>query len=135
MAELTELQKERISYHLGYVARKYYLQVSQDTALIVLNPSQKLALVGKDLEELTSDEIYIFEGVELCSNTSALGKVERSYQNLDPSVIDDSLFVSQAGSVSLRGNELSNREKLYKTLVRNLDRVLTGNSGNSRVGW
>ena len=133
--ELTELQKERISYHLGYVARQWYLQVSQDTILLTLNPSQKLALVGGDLNELTSDEIFIFENIPLCSNTSALGKIERAYANLDPDTISDSLFVSQAGSVALRGNELQNRERLYGNLVGKLRQLISGSDYSSRVGW
>lgn len=134
MANLTDLQKERISFHLDYVERKYLLAISRDTLILTLNDSQKLALVGQDLTGLDASEIYVFHGVDLCTNISQLGKVERAYEQLDPDVISDSLFVSQAGSVTLRGNETSNRLSLYKLMVKKLAQLIGGMDSSSRVG-
>lgn len=131
---ITELQKERVSFHLHFVSSKYILAISRNITLGSLNASQELALVGQSLELLDPLNVFSFEGIPLCSITSALGKVERAYANLSPSVIEDSLYVSQAGSVSLRGTELRKREELYKKMVEHMGQLL-GSETYDRVGW
>jgi hypothetical protein len=135
MATLTELQKERISFHLDYCSARYLLQITQDNILLTINDSQKLALVGQDIDDLLPASIFSFEGIPLCSTTSALGKVERAFATLDPTTIEDSLYVSQAGSVSLRGTELKKREDLYLAMVKYLTQLIGEPGQKSRVGW
>lgn len=133
---LTDLQKERVTYHLDFVASNFILKVDKTIAIITLNDSQKLALVGQELNELTSDEAFYFEGSFLCSNSSLLGKVERAYAKLDPDIIDNSLFVESAGSVTLRGTELRKREELYRNLVSKMAQLIGANNPSlNRVGF
>lgn len=131
---LTTLQNERIAFHLDYVRASYLLSLDREISIGSLNESQVLGTVGPDLATLDPASIFVFEGQNLCSTTSLLGKVERAFANLDPSVIEDSLFVSQAGSVSLRGSELQKREALYLRLVKYLAQIV-GASSKNRVGW
>jgi len=132
---LSTLQKERIAYHLDFVRSEYIPRISANSILITASPSQELALVGPDLGTLDPAEIFVFEGSDLCSNSSMLGKVERAFSKIDPATIEDSLYVQVAGSVTLRGNELKNRENLYKTLVKKLSKLMGDSVALNRVGW
>jgi hypothetical protein len=129
---LTDLQLSRVAYHLDFTKPDYLLAIDREVSILNLTPSQELALVGPT--PLVSN-IYQFEGEDLCSTTSLLGKVEAAYAKIDPSVIDDSLFVSKAGSVELRGSELRKRQSLYRQLVENLAQLVGSSDTPKRVGW
>ena len=131
---LTELQKERISFHLDYVAARYLLAITRDNLILTLNTSQQLSLVGPDEEDVPLDNKLDFEGIYLCSKTSMLGKVELAFSKLSPDTIEESLYVSSAGTVTLRGNELSKREALYLSMVSYLNQLVGGSKHNKRVG-
>ena len=132
---LTDLQAERVAFHLDYVTRDYLAQIGRDDLTLALNESQRLGLVGpEDLSMLPQDEVVSLEGVDLATKTSMLGKVEMAFANLTPTIIDDSLYVSVAGSVTLRGSEVMKREQLYKTLVRYMAQLI-GGTVDRRVGW
>jgi len=131
---LTSLQRERISFHLDYTASRYLLAVSRDILVLTLNADQELALIGQDLIGLDPDEIFEFHGVPLCTNQSALGKVERAFNKLSSDIIEESLYVAEAGSVKLRANELAKREALYLKQVEHLAQLIGGTFGSDRVG-
>lgn len=130
---LTELQKARTRFHLGYPNDQIsgpLLEVTQNLVLGNLAQATELALVG-DLGSQTLE----FEGQAFCSPTSLLGKVERAWNQLDSDVISDSLFVQVAGSVTLRKDEIKARRELYDELRNQLtvllDTELFGYSGHS----
>lgn len=102
---LTDLQKSRIRFHLGY-SSEGPAQFSDQLTVDQLKPESELALIGSDLD-------YEFLGVPLCQVGSLLYNCELAYANLAPSVIDDSMLVSTVGDIQLRANELGRRQELY----------------------
>jgi len=103
---LTDLQKTRIRFHLGYSSAgpaQYMDRLVVDN----LSTSAQLMLVGTDFD-------YEFLGLPLAQTGSILALCESAYANLAPSVIDDSLGVATVGKITLRSNELAKREELYE---------------------
>lgn len=131
---LTDLQRERCSFHLGLIKHEGISKVNTRNSLSTLTAEQELGLVG----DPDSSNRFVFQGVDLCDQESALGKVEAAHAAITPSVIDPSLFVKAAGKVTLRGNELTNRYRLYQMLVNEM-KLLVGMSlesdGSGRVGF
>lgn len=128
---LTDLQKSRIAFHLDYFNPNYMLQITRDSLLLTLDPTQELQLVGLGNFTDPTQDIYIEEEF-VCSKTSILGRVELAFNNLNSEVIEDSLYVSQAGQVTLRGNELRKRTELYEKMVSFLSQFVGGTDPN---GW
>lgn len=115
---LTEFQKSRVRFHLDYVQSDVsgLYEVVQELQLDRLSDEVLLALVGPSDDP--SPQMYV--GQSVGSSEALLARLETAYSNLSPSVIDDSLFVSQAGSVTLRRDELQARKRLYRSLQRDL---------------
>jgi hypothetical protein len=130
---LTELQKERISFHLGYDSARSMLTIERSPLLIRLSDEQEFMLVGA--QPCPHDQAFLYMDVELCDRRSFLGQVEEAYTKLCADVIDDSLYVAQAGSVTLRSNELTKRRALYQSLVDDLARTVGGSPAGDRVGF
>ena len=114
---LTDLQEERIMFHLREKIDIAALNLERTLVLRTLNATQELSVIG-NIDTALDEECFFFESVKLCTLTSQLGRVEKAYAKLDSDIIDDSLFVSQAGSVKLRGNETQQRDRLYRRLVQ-----------------
>lgn len=119
---LTPLQLSRITFHLGGPVddTRTPFEAARGFTLANLSPEVELAAVGV----VGGPGVVLFEGETLCSPTSALGRCEASWDRLSPSVIEESLFVSSAGEVTLRPHELRNRSELYKATVDSLGRLL-----------
>ena len=118
---LTELQKARVRFHLGYPNDQItgaLLEVQQNLVLGNLAEETEFALVGD------GGTRYVFLGRDLAQEGSLLAKLEKAHDNLGPSIIEDSLFVKSAGSVELRRDELQARRNLYGFLVRELETLL-----------
>lgn len=117
---LTPFQKARVRYHLGYPSeRTQFFEVSASLVLDSLPEETVLQLVGDP-----SDPQIEFGGQVIGAEYAALGRCELAYQKLSPLVVDDSLFVSSAGSVTLRPDELRAREQLYQRTVADLAQLL-----------
>jgi hypothetical protein len=132
---LTELQKARVRFHLGYPTNLETLpglKLQQKLLLANLDASVELSLVGDPLADWLE-----FEGQPLCSNSSVLGRLENAWVKLGPGTIEDSLFVSKAGNINLRTDELRARKSLYQSLVDDMSRLLdvdvfvVGNKGSN----
>lgn len=128
---LTAIQKSRVRFHLGYPndqIRGPLLEIAQKLVLGNLPPETELAIAGNPAEQTVE-----FQGEVLCAADSLLERLEVAWSNLGPGTIDDSLFVSQAGSAYLRRDELKARKALYaeirKQLATLLDVELFGDSG------
>lgn len=132
---LTALQKSRIAFHLDFVRPGNLLALDRKVATILLDDEQLLATVGEDPPPVGN--AITFEGVDLCTATSALGRCETAYANLSPSTISDSLLVKQAGKVTLRSDELSARRALYTEQVEYLAQVIGASESGmcERVGF
>lgn len=119
---LTSLQKSRTRFHLGYPDDQIHgptLEIEQNLVLDRLNPNVELALRGDSLAQTVD-----FQGETLCAPNSLLDFLEIALSRLSPTTIDDSLFVSQAGSVTLRRDELQARTRLYRSLQKQLASLL-----------
>lgn len=128
---LTELQKGRVRFHLGYPNDQIsgpLLEVQQNLVLGNLSEQTELALIGDP-----NSQTLTFEGQTLCSPTSLLGKVEKAFNLLDTDTISDSLFVKSAGSVTLRTDEYTARVEIYNGLVNNLVNLLDTRLFNDAV--
>jgi len=115
---LSEVQKARTRFHLGYPNDQIHgptLEIEQNLVLSNLAPMTELALVG----DATAQTIE-FQGLELCAPGSMLARLETAWGNLGPDTVDDSLFVSVAGSVTLRNDELRARRRLYDEIREQL---------------
>lgn len=136
---LTELQNNRIAFHLDYVRPGNLLELDRDISVLTLTDNQILQVVGKPytdgLSYPTDDDMVFFEGDPLATKTSALGRVELAFNNLSPDVISDTLFVKKAGKVELRKDELKARNRLYKELVSQLNQLVGGSDKYDRVGF
>jgi len=134
---ISNLQKIRIEFHLGLLGPLdpvNFRAVQRDFVLTGLDPDIELSLVGDPL----STDMVVFEGQNLASKSSLLGRAELAFSVLGPQTIDASLYVSKAGSVELRGNELKNRKDLYREIVKQLAYLLgvgPDNSDSGRVGY
>jgi hypothetical protein len=118
----TDLQKSRVRFHLGYPNDQIAgprLEIEQNLVLNSLHPDTILAVAGDPF-----NQSVMFEGLELCSPTSLLGRLESAFAKLGPNTIDDSLFVQSAGKVNLRSDELRARLALYNQYQDELARVL-----------
>lgn len=109
---LTEFQKSRVRFHLGYPQQDSMgiIEVLEELTLDRLAPMVELSLVG----ELSEHTLVL--GQPLAAPGSMLANVEAAYAKLGPGTIDDSLFVSQAGSVTLRRDEYRARRQQYDGL-------------------
>lgn len=136
---LTDLQKDRVKFHLDYLTALGLLELDRDVKILILNPNEQLALVGTipdPVPDPVPDTLVVFEGVPIATRTSALGKVEIAFSKLSPDTIDDSLFVEQAGKVTLRGSELAKRRSLYVQMVKYLAQLIGASDPfGERVGW
>jgi len=120
---LTEIQKARVRFHLGYPSdRPGLLEVQQQLILNTLAPVTETQLIG-DISDPSGPVIDV-SGLVLAHESSMLGRVELAYLRLSPTVIDDSLFVESAGAVVLRRDELRARQALYDTMVDQLAQLL-----------
>lgn len=138
---LTKLQQERIRFHLGYSTGGFISSISEVNDFLVfelITPEQETMIIGS----LDNDADNVLIGEEAIANAqSGLGRVERAYNNLDPDVVDASLYVESAGKVVLRGNELKKRAELYDWLKQQLAAMLGINIsdrysfGSGRVGY
>ena len=132
MRPLTELAKSRVRFHLGYSVTPETmgsLEMLQGVTLGLLKPEEQLTLLGP-----IDGDPFEFQGETLCSQGSELAKIEKAFQNLNPTLIDDSLFVSEAGSVKLRRDELGARRALYRQLQEFLG-TLVGIPVASENSW
>ena len=119
---LTEIQKARTRFHLGYPNDQIAgprLELEQNLVLNGLAEVTELALVGA-----ANAQTVLFQGLALCAPDSYLARLETAWSNLGPGIIDDSLFVKSAGSVTLRGDELRARKALYDELRDQLATLL-----------
>jgi hypothetical protein len=123
--DLTEIQKTRIRFHLGYLWNLNPLSTMPMEERLRLSalPIEIIRLVVGDVE-LPDASLVLIEGITVCTTGSILGKVELAYANISPQTIDASLFVAEAGKTKLRGNELSNRARFYKELACELSKAL-----------
>lgn len=128
---ITDLQKTRIRFHLGYSSAgigQFFDRLTVDG----LSTSAQLMLVGTTLD-------YEFLETPLCQVGSLLYKCEVAYANLDPGVIDDSLGVSAVNTIRLRGNELAKRKEIYhyqcERLAQATNSPLIGGNASGRRGY
>lgn len=133
---LSDLQKARILFHLDLPSQMNdLLSVDREILITQVSATLELQLVG-NLASADPENIYVYEGTPLATLESILGRVERAYDKLSPTTIDDSLFVKKAGAVELTSTEIRQRRKLYLTLVEYLAQTLGALSlGGSRVGF
>ena len=120
---LTELQRSRIEFHLDLDSLQGLLALSFNIRSSTLSESRLLSVVGNMTTALPAN-IYAHQGQPLATLESALGRCERTFDKLSPSVIDDSLLVSKAGKVELRKDELKARKQLYKTASAQLAQAM-----------
>lgn len=119
---LTDIQKARTRFHLGYPNDQIAgprLEIEQNLVLSNLAPETELALVGD-----SATRTILFQGLALCAPDSMLDRLETAWGNVGPATIDDSLFVKSAGSVNLRGDELRARKALYAEIKEQLASLL-----------
>ena len=119
---LTEVQKARTRFHLGYPNDQIHgpaIEVYQNLVLGNLAPMTELALVGDP-----NNQTVTFQGLFLCAPDSLLDSLELAWAAMGPNNISDTLFVSQAGSVTLRRDELKARRELYDELKGQLSTLL-----------
>lgn len=139
----TELQKDRIRFHLKLPSNlnpeflELLNEYSLDTGLRVDTIFQ---VVGEELEVPPQSDRILLLGDDLCQEGSILANIEAAYTNLQPGTISDSLFVSQAGSVTLRKDELRARRQLYNSLLDDLYNLLDippdrRFGGSSHIGY
>lgn len=98
-----------------------------------MTADQELMVLGLLEDQPETDLIYI-SGQLVCNRKSLLGNVELAYEKLNSDTIEESLFVSSAGSAKLRGNELDNRMELYNAQVEFLAVALGAVVKSGRVG-
>lgn len=120
---LTELQSSRIDFHLDLDSNRSLLTISKNIREKTFDQPTLLALVG-DLTTASPSEIIEFGGVQLCTAESTLGRCEVSLKATGPATINNTLFVKQAGKVTLRGDELKARKQLYKAMVAELKQLV-----------
>lgn len=121
---LSELQKARTRFHLGYPNDQIkgpVTEIQQHLVLGNLNSQTELALIG---DPSSVGDRYLFLGQDLCQQGSLLYKLELAYDRCGPDTVDDSLFVRSAGSVQLRSDELQARRALYQSLRKDLENLL-----------
>lgn len=110
---LTDWQKHRVGFHLGYTDT---FPVEWETA----------GIGDYAYRTITGDPagaLMLVQGLPIGTAAGLLGRIEAAYAKLDSETIEDSLFVSSAGAVNLRGDELTKRRKLYNSLVKDLSNV------------
>ena len=132
---LTDAQKHRISFHLNFVKPNSLLAIDKFFTVNQLDANQEISLVGFNLSNQPPEAVILFGAETLCTRVSLLGKVELAFEKLSPEVVDDSLFVSKAGSVNLRGNELLNRRNLYEQLVEYMGQLIGSKENSARIGY
>lgn len=133
---LTELQLHRIKFHLDEASDlSGVISVIRDTRVYTLTSIQLRDIVGSNLELLPADQVVIKDGERLCTTESLLGKIERSYNNLDPSVVNESTYVRKAGDIELLSTEYSNRKRIYKDYVSQLASIVGKGGDEDRAGW
>lgn len=128
--KFTETQRDRINFHLDLDSTYNLLEVTLTVRTNDLSPQRQLTVVG-DLENADTDSILVFAGNSLCTRDSILGRVEIAYRNLSPENVDNSLLVRKAGSVELRKDEYRARQKLYESMVTELERAMGYYRGSS----
>ena len=115
--ELTELQRSRIRFHLGYTDNSYSRVIEYQTNLLLdfgLSPSVLFQAVGEVLELPSQSDRYTYLGEDLCQIGSHLHKCEVAYSTLDAGIIDPTLAYKQVGSVDMRRDEVQARDRLYR---------------------
>lgn len=129
---LTQLQKDRIAFHLDLWTPFSLLTIDRDVTFLSLSSNEQLFLVGPESPE----NPYYIEGEFLCSESSILGKCEVAYNKLNATTIDNSSLVVKAGKVELRGNELEKRKQVYRETLQALAKIMGyTDKGGSRVGY
>ena len=121
MSNLTAAQKARIKHHLGYTKTRPFSDAWLDGVYLftgTIDPQDEIVLVGNfNIPPVTNDpdgyNDFYYQGERIATPHSILWNVEVAKQTMNPINVDASLFVSTAGSVKLRANELSNRENMY----------------------
>lgn len=132
---LTNLQRDRIAFHMDFDAKHGLWTVDTANRLTTLNPDRELTIVG-NLEDALPENTFTLEGIPLCTLTSILGRCELAFSRLSPETIDDSLLVREAGKVKLRSDELGARTKLYESHVFDLFKAVGAvDHGMDRAGW
>lgn len=141
---LSTLQRQRIKHHLGLSqVEPSITQLQQDRGLLfdAITPEQELSVIG-DITTNPVDETHFYiAGTPIAAEFSILWNCETVFRSLGPNQIDPSLFVSVAGSVKLRGNELQKRKQLYRfwqeqlALVFNYQVIPLRGTASNRVGY
>lgn len=128
-------QRQRVRFHLGYPGDQPgagYLEVYQNLALDNLDPTVEFAVFG-DISQ-PGAEVLDLMGMPVAVKGSLLYRCETAFNNLSPDVIADSLFVKQAGSVTLRPDELPARRSLYRQTQKDLARALNIELWSGQLG-
>ena len=118
----TPLQETRIRHHLGYMQKlrpqespffdSVYLFAFNLTSEVVYNVVGNFALPPVLDDPDGINDLYLHDQ-RLASPYSLLWECETGFRAMSPSNIDASLFVKQAGKVTLLADELENRKQLY----------------------
>jgi hypothetical protein len=131
---LTDSQITRIKFHLDLASDRFEaFQVVRNASLFTLDANQERLLVGTIVPGNPSNVSW--DGEEIATAKSVLGRVEKAWATLDTDTIEDSLYVAKVGDIALRGSELDKREKLYKRALRDLYSVVGVNLDPARVGF
>jgi hypothetical protein len=127
---LTDLQRSRIEFHCDLDSTRGLLALSFNIKSTSFSEVKLLQIVGQ-LVGADPDNLFVYEGVSLCTLTSALGACELAHSKLSPQTIDDSLLVRSAGKVNLRSDELKARRQLYNQTVEYLKQLIGLNSDSA----
>lgn len=124
-----------IAFHLGYIESGDY-EIEVNLKRSTYDPVV-IKIVAGDLDNATDEQKVIYDGIAVATQTSILGNLLNAYNNLAPSVISDSLGVSEVGSIKLRGNELRKRRELYEFWRGQLGLALNTNPFDDlgRIGY
>jgi len=126
---LTDLQKERIIFHLDFQkGQNDILKIGFSVNLDTFSATQERLLVGTLAGALTAN-IVVLDQENLCTKESILGRVEQAFSKLDSDTIDNSQFVMEAGKVKLNPQEAKLRQQFYEQKVRELERALGYSEG------
>lgn len=130
--QFTELQRSRLRFHLGYGDHRgaQWIEVRDELYLDATEPLVVFQVVGNTPDTPNSTR-FLFYGEDLCEDVgptspqgSLLARVEKAFDLLNTATIENSQKVTQAGSVTLRTDELSARRRLYEYLCRQLALVV-----------
>lgn len=126
---LTELQKRRIIFHLDFQrGQNDVLKLSFSIDLDLVDATDERIIVGTVSTALAADKI-IYDGEDLCTLESILGRVEQAFAKLDSRTIDNSQFVLAAGKVKLNSSEARLRQQFYEAKILELSKALGYSEG------